>query len=29
MCPMFFRNDFTFGGNNGLTDLKFILACRY
>jgi ABC-type branched-subunit amino acid transport system permease subunit len=23
---MFFRNDFTFGGNNGLTDLKFILG---
>jgi urea transport system permease protein len=22
---MFFRNDFTFGGNNGLTDFKFIL----
>src|SRR6266850_4161011 len=26
MCLMFFRNDFTFGGNNGLTDLKFILG---
>ena len=25
-CLMFFRNDFTFGGNNGLTDFKFILA---
>jgi urea transport system permease protein len=25
-CLMFFRNDFTFGGNNGLTDLKFILG---
>src|SRR3954470_13662761 len=24
-CLMFFRNDFTFGGNNGLTDFKFIL----
>src|SRR5207344_309238 len=23
---MFFRNDFTFGGNNGLTDFKFILG---
>lgn len=23
-CLMFFRNDFTFGGNNGLTDFKFI-----
>ena len=22
---MFFRNDFTFGGNNGLTDFKFVL----
>jgi len=26
MCLMFFRNDFTFGGNNGLTDFKFILG---
>ena len=26
-CLMFFRNDFTFGGNNGLTDFKFILGC--
>jgi urea transport system permease protein len=25
-CLMFFRNDFTFGGNNGLTDYKFILG---
>ena len=25
-CLMFFRNDFTFGGNNGLTDFKFILG---
>jgi urea transport system permease protein len=25
-CLMFFRNDFTFGGNNGLTDFKFILS---
>ncbi|MEY2410672.1 MAG: urea transport system permease protein [Verrucomicrobiota bacterium] len=24
---MFFRNDFTFGGNNGLTDFKFLLGC--
>ena len=24
-CLMFFRNDFTFGGNNGLTDFKDIL----
>ena len=24
---MFFRNDFTFGGNNGLTDFKFIFGC--
>ena len=24
-CLMFFRNDFTFGGNNGLTDFKFAL----
>ena len=24
-CLMFFRNDLTFGGNNGLTDFKFIL----
>ena len=23
---MFFRNDFTFGGNNGLTDFKFVLG---
>jgi urea ABC transporter permease protein UrtC len=23
---LFFRNDFTFGGNNGLTDFKFILG---
>jgi len=23
---MFFRNDFTFGGNNGLTDFKYILG---
>src|SRR5688572_18397825 len=23
---MFFRNDFTFGGNNGLTDFKFMLG---
>jgi urea transport system permease protein len=23
---MFFRNDFTFGGNNGLTDFKFLLG---
>ena len=23
-CLMFFRNDFTFGGNNGLTDFKFV-----
>ncbi len=23
---MFFRNDFTFGGNNGLTDFKFIVG---
>jgi ABC-type branched-subunit amino acid transport system permease subunit len=26
MCLMFFRNDFTFGGNNGLTDFKYILG---
>ena len=25
-CLMFFRNDFTFGGNNGLTDFKSILG---
>ncbi|HOP97591.1 MAG TPA: hypothetical protein PLK78_09140 [Verrucomicrobiota bacterium] len=25
-CLMFFRNDFSFGGNNGLTDFKFILG---
>jgi urea transport system permease protein len=25
-CLMFFRNDFTFGGNNGLTDFKDILG---
>ena len=25
-CLMFFRNDFTFGGNNGLTDFKTILS---
>jgi urea transport system permease protein len=25
-CLMFFRNDFTFGGNNGLTDFKEILG---
>jgi urea transport system permease protein len=25
-CLMFFRNDFTFGGNNGLTDFKFVLS---
>ncbi len=25
-CLMFFRNDFTFGGNNGLTDYKTILG---
>ncbi len=25
-CLMFFQNDFTFGGNNGLTDFKFILG---
>lgn len=25
-CLMFFRNNFTFGGNNGLTDFKFILG---
>ena len=25
-CLMFFRNDFTFGGNNGLTDFKTILG---
>jgi urea transport system permease protein len=25
-CLMFFRNDFTFGGNNGLTDFKFVLG---
>src|SRR6516165_3851 len=28
-CLMFFRNDFTFGGNNGLTDFKFILATTF
>jgi len=27
-CLMFFRNDFTFGGNNGLTDFKFILGAE-
>lgn len=27
-CLMFFRNDFTFGGNNGLTDFKEILGCN-
>jgi urea transport system permease protein len=27
-CLMFFRNDFTFGGNNGLTDFKVILGCN-
>jgi urea transport system permease protein len=26
-CLMFFRNDFTFGGNNGFTDFKEILGC--
>jgi len=25
-CLMFFQNDFTFGGNNGLTDFKFLLG---
>jgi ABC-type branched-subunit amino acid transport system permease subunit len=25
-CLMFFRNDFTFGGNNGFTDFKYILG---
>lgn len=25
-CLMFFRNDFTFGGNNGLTDFKQVLG---
>lgn len=25
-CLMFFRNDFTFGGNNGLTDFKLLLG---
>jgi urea ABC transporter permease protein UrtC len=25
-CLMFFRNDFTFGGNNGLTDFKYLLG---
>jgi urea transport system permease protein len=25
-CLMFFRNDFTFGGNNGLTDFKSVLG---
>ena len=25
-CLLFFRNDFTFGGNNGFTDFKFILG---
>ncbi len=25
-CLMFFRNDFTMGGNNGFTDFKFILG---
>ena len=24
-CLLFFRNDFTFGGNNGFTDFKFVL----
>ena len=27
-CLMFFRNDFTFGGNNGFTDFKDILGCN-
>lgn len=27
-CLMFFRNDFTFGGNNGFTDFKEILGCN-
>lgn len=27
-CLMFFRNDFTFGGNNGLTDFKTILGAE-
>lgn len=27
-CLMFFRNDFTFGGNNGLTDFKKILGAE-
>jgi urea transport system permease protein len=27
-CLMFFRNDFTFGGNNGLTDFKFIFGAE-
>ena len=26
-CLMFFRNDFTFGGNNGLTDFKSVFGC--
>ena len=26
-CLLFFRNDFTFGGNNGFTDFKDILGC--
>jgi urea transport system permease protein len=25
-CLLFFRNDFTFGGNNGFTDFKFMLG---
>jgi urea transport system permease protein len=25
-CLLFFRNDFTFGGNNGLTDFKFLVG---
>lgn len=25
-CLLFFRNDFTFGGKNGLTDFKFLLG---
>ena len=25
-CLMFFRNDFTFGGNNGLTDFKYLIG---
>ena len=27
-CLMFFRNDFTFGGNNGFTDFKDIVGCN-